>query len=98
MSLRNVEPDYEGEVIFLAVVREDGAAEPATVEYAEWYADDKNIDFPTVADVGGNWLPFMLDGYPTNLIIDLTTMQLKYTRSGLMTDAEIRGKLTQYMP
>lgn len=98
MSLRNVGPDYEDEVIFLAVVREDGSGNPATVGYAEWYADDKSINFPTVADVGDLWMPFMLDGYPTNAIIDLRTMQLKYTRSGLMTETEIRGKLTQYMP
>ncbi|MDY0000907.1 MAG: hypothetical protein RBU30_06400 [Polyangia bacterium] len=98
MSLRSLAPEYEGDVVFLTVVREDGAGEPATVDYADWYADDKSINFPTVADVGGYWGPFMMDGYPTNLIIDLTAMVLKYTRSGLMTETDIRGRLTQYMP
>ena len=91
-------PDYRDDVIFLAVVREDGAGEPATVSYANWYANSNRINFPTIPDVGSHWAPFMGDGYPMNLIIDLETMQLKYTRSGLMTEAEIRGRFTQYLP
>lgn len=89
--------EYEDEVIFLAVIREDGAGDPATVEYAGWYANNYRLNFPSVPDVGGHWGAFMGDGYPTNLIIDLPTMQLKYTLSGLMTDSDIRTRLARYL-
>ena len=65
--------------------------------YAEWYSDNYNFNFPTVPDVGNNWLPFMADGYPTHVIFDLETMEFLYKRSGMMSASEIRGKLDQYL-
>ena len=91
-----MQDDYAGDVIFLQVVREDNSGETATPAFAEQYADSKNMDnIATCADVGGNWAPFMGGGYPTNVIINLETMEYRYMRGGLMTATEIQGKLNQ---
>ena len=79
------------------MVREDTNGDPADVAYAQSYAEGKHFNFPATADVGGNWAPFMSDGYPTNLIIDLETMEYLYRRGGLMTSSEITAKLDQYL-
>lgn len=81
-------------VEFLSVVLETAQpGEAADVEYAEYYADHFDIDFPCVPDFGGNFAPFMGDGYPSNVIFDLRTMERKYRNSGMLTSSEISAKL-----
>ena len=76
------------------MVRETGTpGQTADVEYAQYYSDRNDLDFPTVPDYGENFAPFVGDGYPSNLIIDLRTMERKYRNSGMMTSGEISDKL-----
>jgi hypothetical protein len=89
-----LQDDYEGDVLFMSVIREDASGDPATPEYAESYADREDFDnVPSVSDIGGNWAPFMGDGYPTNIIINLETMEFRYKRGGLMTATDITNRV-----
>ena len=82
---------------FLAIVREDDNGNPATADTALWYSDHYAFNFATAADTGGHFAQFMGEGYPTNFVINARAMTFEYTRDGLMTEAEIRAKLTQLL-
>lgn len=92
-----MQTSYADDVIFLAVVREDTNGDPADPDFAKTYADGKHFNFPATSDVGGNFAPFMADGYPTNLIVDLETMKYLYRSGGMMDSSQITAKLDQYL-
>jgi hypothetical protein len=84
-------------VQFLAIVREDDNGDPATADTALWYSNKYDFNFATAPDAGNHWATFMGEGYPTNMVINVRAMTYEYTRDGLMTPTEIRGKLNQLL-
>lgn len=81
--------DPRGDVIFLAVVMETGTpGQEASTSYAQTYANQKNLNFPTVADVNGITDRYFAEpAYPFNMFIDARTMTITRVFHGGDTDA-----------
>ncbi len=66
-----------GRIEFITVVFQDGAANPATAEYAELYGERHNFEFPVVADTQGDVLYYFdAQSTPGNVMVDATEMRI----------------------
>lgn len=72
----------------LVSVFEDQNGSPATLEYAQAWANSYELTFPVVADP-----PFVFSDYyntestPMNMIVDLNTMEILFNRTGFDASA-----------
>lgn len=83
MQLPNILASYQndprGGVLFLAVVIDtEVPGQDAGTSDAERYANQKNLNFPTVPDVNGVIQRYFVEpAFPFNMIIDARTMTIE---------------------